>query len=130
MSKFETRYIDRVVEIVRSNHLHHSINTMGCTGGGAYKYSSLFESQLGIQLIKLDELDCLMTGLQFVLLHVVGECYTYCAKPLRTEEKFPRLRSVLIFKKCFFSDAYANLATCVVQLVLLAYMLVLSDCMN
>lgn len=57
--------------------LHHSINTMGCTGGGAYKFSDLFQDRLAITLRKMDELDCLMRGLEFVLQHVVGECYTY-----------------------------------------------------
>ena len=59
------------------DRLHHSINTMGCTGGGAYKFSETFHERLGITLRKMDELECLMRGLEFVLQHVVGECYTY-----------------------------------------------------
>lgn len=35
--------MERVVDIVKSNRLHHSINTMGCTGGGAYKFSEMFQ---------------------------------------------------------------------------------------
>ncbi len=60
-----------------THRLHHSINSMGCTGGGAYKFSDLFQERLGITLRKMDELDCLMRGLEFVLQHVVGECYTF-----------------------------------------------------
>lgn len=41
--RFETRHMERVVDIVKSNRLHHSINTMGCTGGGAYKFSEMFQ---------------------------------------------------------------------------------------
>lgn len=61
--------------------LHQSINSIGCTGGGAYKFSNLFSERLGINLRKMDELDCLMRGLEFVLQHVVGECYTYKCEP-------------------------------------------------
>lgn len=63
--------------------LHHSITTIGCTGGGAYKFSSLFQDRLDITLKKMDELECLMKGLEFVLHHVVGECYTFKPDPVQ-----------------------------------------------
>ena len=131
MCRFETRHMERVVDIVKSNRLHHSINTMGCTGGGAYKFSEMFhvraetwivsyhihadaatplpaclpahsshhhttpqrhhhQERLGITLRKMDELECLMRGLEFVLVHVVGECYTY--KPDRAPNPVRYLR--------------------------------------
>lgn len=134
--RFETRHMERVVDIVKSNRLHHSINTMGCTGGGAYKFSEMFhvraepwivsyhmymltpprpslpclpacslftsshhttpqrhhhQERLGITLRKMDELECLMRGLEFVLVHVVGECYTY--KPDRAPNPVRHLRT-------------------------------------
>jgi hypothetical protein len=41
----------------------------------------MFDDRLGITLKKMDELECLMRGLEFVLQHVVGECYTYKPDP-------------------------------------------------
>jgi pantothenate kinase len=40
--------------------LHHNITAIGCTGGGAYKFSQMFNERLGITLKKSDELECLM----------------------------------------------------------------------
>jgi type II pantothenate kinase len=37
------------------------------TGGGAYKFSELFKEKLGISLEKEDEMDCLVTGANFLL---------------------------------------------------------------
>lgn len=66
-----------VIELVSSSAIHHNIKTIGCTGGGAYKYSTEFSEQLDINVIKMDEMDCLLRGLHFILTNVVGECYTY-----------------------------------------------------
>ncbi|XP_022734129.1 pantothenate kinase 2-like isoform X2 [Durio zibethinus] len=37
------------------------------TGGGAYKFADLFKEKLGITLDKEDEMDCLVTGANFLL---------------------------------------------------------------
>ncbi len=37
------------------------------TGGGAYKYAELFEQRLGVKFQKLDEMACLISGLNFFL---------------------------------------------------------------
>jgi type II pantothenate kinase len=50
---------------------------MGATGGGAHKYAADWDNMLGIKIVKQDELDSLVAGMQFVLSTVVGECYTY-----------------------------------------------------
>ncbi len=76
-SSFFPFFLVAILYLLYLDSLHHSINSMGCTGGGAYKFSDLFQERLGITLRKMDELDCLMRGLEFVLQHVVGECYTY-----------------------------------------------------
>ena len=38
-----------------------------CTGGGAHKFSQAFQDKLGIEVKKCDELECLVTGLNFCL---------------------------------------------------------------
>eukprot|EP00593_Proboscia_inermis_P005970 CAMPEP_0171304682 /NCGR_PEP_ID=MMETSP0816-20121228/14428_1 /TAXON_ID=420281 /ORGANISM="Proboscia inermis, Strain CCAP1064/1" /LENGTH=293 /DNA_ID=CAMNT_0011784937 /DNA_START=228 /DNA_END=1106 /DNA_ORIENTATION=+ len=50
---------------------------MGATGGGAHKYADTWEETLGIEMIKQEELLCLVVGMQFVLSDVIGECYTF-----------------------------------------------------
>ncbi|XP_022734130.1 pantothenate kinase 2-like isoform X3 [Durio zibethinus] len=46
------------------------------TGGGAYKFADLFKEKLGITLDKEDEMDCLVTGANFLL--KVGYCINVC----------------------------------------------------
>jgi pantothenate kinase len=41
------------------------------------QFSQLFESRLGIELQKADEMDALIQGLNFVLRHAPNECYTF-----------------------------------------------------
>ncbi|XP_022734128.1 pantothenate kinase 1-like isoform X1 [Durio zibethinus] len=47
------------------------------TGGGAYKFADLFKEKLGITLDKEDEMDCLVTGANFLLKAVHQEAFTY-----------------------------------------------------
>ena len=50
------------------------------TGGGAHKFADIWEQELGIGMIKQDELNSLVAGMQFVLSTVVGECFTFRPK--------------------------------------------------
>ncbi|CAH2080538.1 unnamed protein product [Thlaspi arvense] len=47
------------------------------TGGGAYTYADLFKEKLGISLDKVDEMDCLVAGANFLLKAVHPEAFTY-----------------------------------------------------
>lgn len=49
----------------------------GTTGGGAHKYANDWERELGIILTKQDEMDSLVAGMQFVMMDIVGECFTF-----------------------------------------------------
>jgi type II pantothenate kinase len=75
--QFETRQMEAAMDLIRSNKLHSSICEMGATGGGAHKYAAAWERVLGIKILKEDELDSLVAGMQFVLSTVMGECYTF-----------------------------------------------------
>jgi pantothenate kinase len=75
--KFETRRMIEAMDLIRAHKLHHNIHEMGGTGGGAHKFASLWQQQLGIHMKKQDELDSLVAGMQFVLTTVIGECYTF-----------------------------------------------------
>lgn len=74
---FPTAKMDSITDYVRRRFFHRYIKEIACTGGGAFKFSSLFESRLGIELQKTDEMDGLIKGLNFVLKYAPEECYTY-----------------------------------------------------
>lgn len=77
---FETRKMQNAMDIIRFNNLHMNIRNMGATGGGAHKFADIWEQDLGIGMIKQDELNSLVAGMQFVLSTVVGECFTFRPK--------------------------------------------------
>jgi len=47
------------------------------TGGGAYKYTNLLSTKLGMKVDKLDEMKCLITGCNFLLKNIPNECFTF-----------------------------------------------------
>ena len=75
--RFETRFMQNAMDLIRVNNLHLNICEMGATGGGAHKFADAWQRMLGIRMDKQDELESLVAGMQFVLSTVVGECYTY-----------------------------------------------------
>ena len=74
---FETRNMNTGIEMLSFTGITENIRTLGCTGGGAHKYAKEFEEQLGITFVQLDELGCLVRGMNFALTNVENECYTY-----------------------------------------------------
>ncbi|XWS69017.1 hypothetical protein CRYUN_Cryun04dG0143500 [Craigia yunnanensis] len=87
-TKFETSKINDCLEFIRSKKLRlggfHDCTApssdkifIKATGGGAYKFADLFKERLGISLDKEDEMDCLVTGANFLLKAVHQEAFTY-----------------------------------------------------
>ncbi|KDO82399.1 hypothetical protein CISIN_1g025826mg [Citrus sinensis] len=77
-AKFETSKIIDCLEFIRSKNLHlagfrhHDASAsdktlIKATGGGAYKFADLIKEKLGVVLDKEDEMDCLVTGANFLL---------------------------------------------------------------
>jgi len=55
----------------------HNIKRVHATGGGAFKFSDKLKDELGICLLKQDELETVVKGIIFTLLeHPDSECYT------------------------------------------------------
>ncbi|KAK4423830.1 Pantothenate kinase [Sesamum alatum] len=86
--KFETSKVDDCIDFISSELLQHrgardneaSIsgkNIIKATGGGAFKFADLFKERLGITLDKVDEMDCLVRGANFLLKTVHHEAFTY-----------------------------------------------------
>ncbi|KAL2519536.1 Pantothenate kinase 2 [Abeliophyllum distichum] len=86
--KFETRKIDDWIGYLSSKQFRQygaqcnqapasDKNIIKATGGGAFKFADLLKEKLGIILDKEDEMDCLVTGANFLLKAVHNEAFTY-----------------------------------------------------
>lgn len=47
------------------------------TGGGAYKYHDLIKDELGVDVLREDEMECLIIGLDFFITEIPREVFTY-----------------------------------------------------
>lgn len=47
------------------------------TGGGAYKYYNYFQHELGVEIIREDEMHCLIVGLDFFITEIPQEVFTF-----------------------------------------------------
>jgi type II pantothenate kinase len=70
---FLTRRMDGAIELIKKHNLKQS--NIPATGGGAHKFAKEFKDTLDTTFNKIDELDCLIAGLNFLLENVRDECY-------------------------------------------------------
>ncbi|KAJ4839557.1 hypothetical protein Tsubulata_002258 [Turnera subulata] len=84
--KFETSKINDCLDFISSrkqllggwkhdDHPGSDEKFIKATGGGAYKFTNLFKEKLGITLDKEDEMDCLVTGANFLLKVCINASY-------------------------------------------------------
>jgi type II pantothenate kinase len=86
--RFETDNIEHCIDFIqelikRSAHVNGvSVEQMKsgvsivATGGGAHRFNDLFREQLGIEVVKEDEMECLIEGLKFITL-IPDEVYFF-----------------------------------------------------
>lgn len=83
---FETRNIHQLVRFIRTHWANDRApnpedhRLIRATGGGSYKYASTFMEEIGVQLVRLDEMSCTVAGLNFLLTTVNNEVYMYIPK--------------------------------------------------
>uniref|UniRef100_A0ACD5XZD9 Uncharacterized protein n=1 Tax=Avena sativa TaxID=4498 RepID=A0ACD5XZD9_AVESA len=89
--KFETGKLNECLDFISSKQLHRGgVDSpswrsgaqpdnivIKATGGGAYKYADLFKERLGVSLEKEDEMDCLVSGSNFLLKAIRHEAFTH-----------------------------------------------------
>ncbi|XP_059376234.1 pantothenate kinase 1-like isoform X2 [Carassius carassius] len=90
--RFPTAAMHRFIQMGRDKHFSSLHTTLCATGGGAYKFESDFRTMADLELLKLDELDCLIQGLLYI--DSVGfnghpECY-YFENPSDTQNCIKR----------------------------------------
>lgn len=73
--QFETKRVENAIELLKEHGVLGDERLLFVTGGGALKYASLISEHLECELVKGDELACLLVGLNFVLHNVPEECY-------------------------------------------------------
>ncbi|KAK2742948.1 hypothetical protein FQN57_005078 [Myotisia sp. PD_48] len=82
---FETERIDLCIEFVkRLKENHEKLNGSApcglcvvATGGGAYKYYDELKEALGVDVLREDEMECLIIGLDFFITEIPNEVFTY-----------------------------------------------------
>ncbi|CAM6128447.1 unnamed protein product [Calypogeia fissa] len=92
--KFETAKLNECLDFIQSKKLHHPSllggmdesalangliegATIKATGGGAFKYADVFKERLGVTFDKEDEMDCLVSGANFLLRAIRYEAFTH-----------------------------------------------------
>jgi len=80
--KFPSNRTLEFCQFVLEHNLHlrygpEKTKTVNATGGGAYKYAESVKETLGITFCKYDEMQCLIDGLNFLLLNVDNEAFTF-----------------------------------------------------
>ncbi|KAH0688261.1 hypothetical protein KY284_018814 [Solanum tuberosum] len=90
--KFETSKINECLDFMHSKQLHCGGMDPRCwpsdappsenavikaTGGGAYKFADLFKERLGVSIEKEDEMNCLVSGANFLLKAIRHEAFTH-----------------------------------------------------
>ena len=85
-AKFETQNIQECVAFIKDklDFASNRKRVIKATGGGAYKFYDLFERELGASLDKMDEMECLISGLNFLLTYVPFEAFS-CSENNPTE---------------------------------------------
>ncbi|KAF2655910.1 pantothenate kinase 4 [Lophiostoma macrostomum CBS 122681] len=83
--KFETEKIDTCIDFMKNlkadyQQLNGSKPEELCvmaTGGGAFKYYDRIREALGVEVIREDEMECLIIGLDFFITEIPSEVFTY-----------------------------------------------------
>lgn len=86
--KFQTSGLDHCLDFIRSKKLLNGIvgsSTVGntsikATGGGAYKFADNLKEKLGVSLDKVDEINSVVDGANFLLQKIPGESFTHMNK--------------------------------------------------
>ncbi|KAI9592048.1 fumble-domain-containing protein [Syncephalis fuscata] len=102
-ARFETTDIDTCIEFLQtliaesksSNKTSRPLQ-ITATGGGAHKYHQLILDRLNIDACKEDEMECLITGINFFIEHISNEVFMFSEQgemgfEEMTKDRFPFL---------------------------------------
>jgi type II pantothenate kinase len=83
--RFESEKIDTCIDFMRdlqkkqrrANGGKQSELCVMATGGGAFKYYDRIKERLGVDVMREDEMECLIQGLDFFITEIPNEVFTY-----------------------------------------------------
>ena len=82
--KFDAEQFEDFIEFLKPIILNPVFDRkptyLRATGGGAFKYSNYFKSEFDIDLVKEDEMACLISGLDFLTRNVPFESFSFSEK--------------------------------------------------
>ncbi|PYI02515.1 fumble-domain-containing protein [Aspergillus sclerotiicarbonarius CBS 121057] len=102
---FETSRIDLCIEFIKQLKEEHEklggpsgdALCVMATGGGAYKYYDKLKAALNVNIIREDEMECLITGLDFFITEIPNEVFTYSElEPMQFAEARPDVYPYLL----------------------------------
>ncbi|KAL3441199.1 fumble-domain-containing protein [Aspergillus insuetus] len=102
---FETGRIDLCLGFIKQlkeehQGLHEDTKDELCvvaTGGGAYKYYDKLKETLNVDIMREDEMECLITGLDFFITEIPNEIFTYSeTEPMQFAEARPDVYPYLL----------------------------------
>ena len=64
--RFPTGQMNAFVELAKEKGMAYMASTVCATGGGAFKFESLIEKEVGMKLHKFDEIDSLVRGVEYM----------------------------------------------------------------
>lgn len=83
--RFSTSQMPMFLLMSKTKGLAKMINRVSATGGGAYKFETDIRRELGIELIKTDEMDSVIHGINYIDKYNSSECY-YLTDPLNEQK--------------------------------------------
>lgn len=93
---FETAEIAQLVSFMSEHWVRGEdsppVRRVRATGGGSFKYAALFEDEIGVRLVRRDEMACVVAGLNFLLTAVDREVYSYVGKGQGVPERMDNER--------------------------------------
>ncbi|KAJ5124159.1 uncharacterized protein N7515_007984 [Penicillium bovifimosum] len=104
---FETHRIDLCINFIRQLKEEHEksngSNSEGlcvvATGGGAYKYYDRLKNELNVNILREEEMECLIIGLDFFITEIPNEVFRYTGgddEPLEYAEARPDVYPYLL----------------------------------
>ncbi|KAJ5864636.1 Type II pantothenate kinase [Penicillium soppii] len=104
---FETHRIDLCINFIRQLKEDHQKRNgskrdelcVVATGGGAYKYYDRLKEELDVNILREEEMECLIIGLDFFITEIPNEVFTYSdadAEPMQYAEARPDVYPYLL----------------------------------
>ncbi|QSL66459.1 hypothetical protein MERGE_000839 [Pneumocystis wakefieldiae] len=103
-TRFETKNIDECISFLSFLCRQYEHSGSGgpamcvmATGGGAFKYYDRLRDELGVEIIREDEMECLIVGLDFFITEIPDEVFTYCeSEPMKFCKPLPNIYPYLV----------------------------------